>query len=71
MQKSEPSRLDTATRMARDADFSAPGGTAPPRQDPLAELSQLDKLMRILGEPEDKSNQGGFERRREAAIVAR
>ena len=45
-----PSRLDTATRMATDADFRARKEPAAPPHDPPAELSPIDELMRIVGE---------------------
>jgi len=46
----KPSRLDTATRMARDADFSARREAAAQPQDHQAEISPIDELTRILGE---------------------
>ena len=51
----KPSRLDTATRMAMDADFSRCRETEP--QTPQAsppELSQIEELARLVGEHEPR-----------------
>src|SRR5271166_540222 len=57
----KPSRLDTAMRMAREADSSARSEAAGQRHDRQADLSQIDELTRILGE------QGEESKRREVA----
>jgi hypothetical protein len=41
-------RLDTATRMAMDADFSDRGEPATPSREPRPNLDPLDELERIL-----------------------
>jgi hypothetical protein len=56
----KPDRLDTATRMAQDADFTGRGEPAIPHREsqrkrtrtrkPQREIDTLDELERILGE---------------------
>ena len=46
----KPDRLDTATRMAMDADFSDRGEPAAPPREPACKVDQIEELRRILGE---------------------
>ncbi len=47
----KPDRLDTATRMAMDADFSDRGEPSTSERAPSrCEVDQIDELRRILGE---------------------
>jgi hypothetical protein len=48
----KPDRLDTATRMATDADFSDRGEPARPEPEPARNVDPIDELMRIVGEQE-------------------
>ncbi len=45
----KPGRLDTATRMAMDADFSARGEPGTPPREPQRKVSPIEELERILG----------------------
>jgi hypothetical protein len=45
----KPDRADTATRMARDADFCVRGEGAPRRRAPPADVDPLEELQRIVG----------------------
>lgn len=49
----KPDRLDTATRMAMDADFSDRGERAPTLREPFRKVDQIEELRRILGEQRD------------------
>ena len=46
----KPDRLDTATRMATDADFSRSGKGATPAREPVRKVDQLAELECILKE---------------------
>jgi hypothetical protein len=45
----KPDRLDVATRMAIDADFSARETAPPTTNEPAREVDPIDELMRIVG----------------------
>jgi hypothetical protein len=52
----KPSRLDTATRMAMDADFTEPAREARCRMTPSADdPDQLAELLRILDEGDKRT----------------
>jgi hypothetical protein len=48
-------RLDTATRMAMDADFGGGGETASQKREPAQKIDPIDELMRIVGAAETDS----------------
>ena len=65
----KPDRVDTATRMALDADFSGRGEPSAPARDPAPDADPLAELVRIINEPgpEPKPRQNkaqSFPRRR-------
>jgi len=45
-------RVDTATRMAMDADFSARCEPSAPERKPAPDVDPIEELMRIVGERE-------------------
>jgi hypothetical protein len=45
-------RLDTATRVAMDADFSGRGEPASQEREPAQKIDPIDELMRIVGAAE-------------------
>ena len=44
--------VDTATRMAMDADFSSRGEASAPEREPERKVDPIHELMRIVGERE-------------------
>ena len=46
----KPDRIDTATRMAMDADFSRKGEPPTPEREPAQKVDQIAELMRIVRE---------------------
>ena len=46
----KPDRLDTATHMATDADFSERRESAKPVPDPVPKVDPIDELLRIINE---------------------
>jgi hypothetical protein len=48
-------RLDTATRMATEADFSDKGEPSAPEREPAPHIDPIDELMGTVGEPEPRS----------------
>ena len=48
----KPDRLDTATRMAMDADFSDRGEPSAPERELVPHIDPVDELMQIVGEQE-------------------
>jgi hypothetical protein len=46
----KPDRVDTATRMAMDADFSSRGKPSVPERESAEKVDQIDELKRIIGE---------------------
>ncbi len=46
----KPDRVDTATRMAMDTDFSDRGELPTPEPESAQKLDQIDELIRIVGE---------------------
>ena len=48
-------RLDTATRMAMDADFSDREEPASQKSEPAQKIDPIDELMRIVGAAETDS----------------
>jgi hypothetical protein len=48
----KPDRVDTATRMAMDADFSARGEPPMSQPEPGRDVDPIDELIRIVGERE-------------------
>ena len=47
----KPDRLDTATRMAMQADFSEQRDPAKSAPDPVPKVDPIDELLRIINEP--------------------
>ena len=47
----KPDRVDTATRMALDGDFSGRGEPSAPERDPAPDVDPLAELVRIINEP--------------------
>lgn len=48
----KPDRLDTATRMAVEADFRGRGEPSTPEREPTQTVDPIDELMRIIGSQE-------------------
>jgi hypothetical protein len=47
----KPDRLDTATRMAMEADFSEQRDPTKSAPDPMPKVDPIDELLRIINEP--------------------
>ena len=47
----KPDRLDTASRMATEADFSEQRDPAKSAPDPVPKVDPIDELLRIINEP--------------------
>jgi len=48
----KPDRLDTASRMAMEADFSEQRDPAKSAPDPVPKVDPIDELLRIINEPD-------------------
>ena len=49
-------RLDTATQMAMDADFSEREEPASQKSEPAQKIDPIDELMRIVGDSAHRAN---------------
>ena len=59
----KPDHVDTATRMAMDADFSRKDQPPTPEREPAQKVDQIAELMRIVGAAEPDSPHRADERK--------
>ena len=68
-QSDQPDRVDTATRMGLDADFSDRGERAVREPEPARKVDPIDELLRIVG-VQAKSRRHAAPRRRRFQTVS-